>query len=275
MPDAVTPLPAATLVLVRDRPSGGIETLLLQRHAGSKFAPGDYVFAGGKVAPEDRPNDVEEFCCGLTAAQAAACLGAVPITDALAYWVGAIREAFEEVGILLAYTPDDELIQFSGDNRERFASYRAACQTSDEAFFTMLRAERLTLATDRLVYFAHWITPEQSPIRFDTRFFATVAPSGQEAMEDGREIVDVRWLTPADALETQRRREISLRLPTIKNLEILGAGASGGNADAAALVASLRGREVVTMCPRLLTLDGKTVAVLPGDPRYFLRLPSG
>src|SRR4029453_8715350 len=98
----------------------------------------------------------------------------------------------------------------------------------NRAFFDMLRAERLTLATDRLSYFAHWITPEENPIRFDTRFFAAVPPPGQEPVADGHEIVDVRWLTADETLEAIRRKEISLRTPTIKNLEIVGTAASAG-----------------------------------------------
>jgi hypothetical protein len=138
----------------------------------------------------------------------------------------------------------------------------------------MLQAEGLTLATDRLTYFAHWITPEESPIRFDTRFFAAVAPPSHEAMADGREIVALRWLTPAEATEALRRREISMRSPTIKNLEIIGATGSAGGADgtaatAAEVVASLRARAVPTIRPRILTVEGKPLAVLPGDPRWY------
>ncbi len=268
MTDPVTPSPAATLVLLRDRAPGSVEVLLLQRHAKSKFAAGDHVFAGGKVEAEDIPADVDRHCHGLTAQEAASRLGnGLTGREALAYWVGAIREAFEEVGILLAYSPDGEFVRFTPENRARFAAYRAACQTSNQAFFPMLRAEHLTLATDRLTYFAHWITPEENPIRFDTRFFAAVAPPGQDATVDGQEIVASRWLTTAEALEALRRREISLRAPTIKNLEIIGAGKTG--ATALEVVASLTGRPVPTIRPRILAVEGRRIAVLPGDPRWY------
>src|SRR5512134_1736507 len=222
MTTPVTPSPAATLVLLRDRPDGHVETLLLQRHGQSKFAGGDYVFAGGKVERDDMPADAERFCHGLTAAEASGRLGGgLSPREALAFWVGAIREAFEEVGLLLAYEAPGAFVRVSDDRHDRYAAYRRACHEANAAFFEMLRAESLTLATDRLAYFAHWITPEENPIRFDTRFFAAVAPSAQEAAADGKEIVDVRWLTPAEALEAQRRKELSLRLPTMKNLELL------------------------------------------------------
>ena len=131
------------------------------------------------------------------------------------------------------------LVRFTPDNRERFEAYRAACQSANPAFFTMLRAEDLTLATDRLTYFAHWITPEEQPLRFDTRFFAAVAPP-QDPVVDGHEIVALRWLTPPEAMDAFRRKDITLRLPTIKNLELVQSG--GTRSDE--ILGSLRGREV-------------------------------
>jgi 8-oxo-dGTP pyrophosphatase MutT (NUDIX family) len=273
MTEPATPAPAATLVLLRDAADGAVETLLIQRHRRSKFAAGDYVFPGGKVEPDDVPDDAEQFCRGLDADQASARLGGgLTPRQALGYWIGAIREAFEEVGILLSYGADGEFVRFDPDNQERFAAHRAACQVSNRAFFVMLRAEGLTLATDRLSYFAHWITPEESPIRFDTRFFAAVAPPGQDAVADGYEIVGARWLTPAEALEAWRRQDISLRFPTIKNLEILrAASAPPGKRSVSAveIVAGLRERTVAAIRPRIVQVDGQPVAVLPDDPRWY------
>ena len=259
------PSPAATLVLLRDRAAGPAEILMIQRHSKSKFAAGDYVFAGGKVEADDIPGDVERFVRGLSPEQASARLGGdlAPL-KALAYWVGAIREAFEEVGMLLAYDREGRLVRFTPDNRGRFEAYRAACQSENPAFFSMLRAEDLTLATDRLTYFAHWITPEEQPLRFDTRFFAAVAPP-QDPVVDGHEIVALRWLTPPEAMDAFRRKDITLRLPTIKNLELVQSG--GTRSDE--ILGSLRGREVPTIRPRVLQVDGKPVPVLPGDPRWY------
>ena len=264
----VTPVPAASLVLLRDRAPGEVEILLIQRHTKSRFAGGDWVFAGGKVDAPDVPADVARLCVGVTPAEAAAVLGGgLSGFDALTYWVGAIREAFEEVGILLAYGADGGLVRLDAAVSERFAAHREACQASNLAFFAMLAAEGLTLATDRLAHFAHWITPEENPMRFDTRFFAAVVPPAQDARADGREITGERWLTAAEALEAARRKEISLRTPTMKNLELVGRVAEGR--DAAAAVAALRGREVPVIRPRVLTVDGKPLPVLPGDPRWY------
>jgi 8-oxo-dGTP pyrophosphatase MutT (NUDIX family) len=265
MSSPVTPSPAATLVLLRDRPGEGVETLLIQRHSRSRFAAGDHVFAGGKIETDDMPADADRFCVGLRPADAAARLGGgLGPREALGYWVGAIREAFEEVGLLLAYAAPGRLVRFDADNRGRFTAHRTACQRSNRAFFEMLRAESLALATDRLAYFAHWITPEENPIRFDTRFFAAEAPAGQVEAADGREIVGTRWLTPDEAFQALARKEISLRTPTQKNLQLLAGGGS-----AAELVARLGERTVSTIRPRVLTVDGKPVPVLPGDPRWY------
>ena len=265
MTPPATPAPAATLVLLRDRPAGPAEILMIQRHGKSKFAAGDYVFAGGKVEADDIPDDVERFVRGLTPEQASARLGGdLSPRQALGYWVGAIREAFEEVGLLLAHDRDGKPVRFTADNRERFEAYRRACQSANPAFFGMLREEGLTLATDRLTYFAHWITPEEQPLRFDTRFFAAMAPA-QEPVVDGHEIVALRWMTPAEALAAFAQKEITLRLPTIKNLELLQSGGSR----ASDILEVLRGRSVPTIRPRVLQVDGKPMPVLPGDPRWY------
>jgi 8-oxo-dGTP pyrophosphatase MutT (NUDIX family) len=266
MATPVTPSPAATLVLLRDRPPSVVETLLLQRHAKSKFAAGDYVFAGGKIEADDMPPDGERFCRGLTPEQASARLGGgLAPRVALSYWVGAIREAFEEVGVLLAYESDGRLLRITPSSRERYEAYREACQKANPAFFDMLRAEGLILATDLVAYFAHWITPEEQPVRFDTRFFVGLMPPEQEPVVDGHEIVDLKWLTPADAIAASKRKEIGLRTPTIKNLELLAAG----GAPAARVIESLGKRDVPTIRPRVLQVDGKPVPVLPGDPRWY------
>src|SRR5499426_169168 len=264
MTHPATPSPPATLVLLRDRPTGVLETLLIPRHSKSKFAAGDYVFAGGKIEADDVPPDAERFCAGLTAAAAAARLGGLEPRAALGYWIGAIREAFEEVGMLLAYDVSGNPVRIVAPHHARFADYRAACQASNAAFFDMLRAERLRLATDLVAYFAHWITPEEQPIRFDTRFFVALMPPQQEPVVDGHEIVDLKWLTPAEAIAASKRKEIGLRTPTIKNLELVAAG----GAPAAEVIAALSVRQVSTIRPRVLQVDGKPVPVLPGDPRW-------
>lgn len=261
-PSPAVPVPAATVVLLRDRPGGGLETLLIQRHRASRFAAGDFVFPGGRVEAGDVPAGAADWCAGLDEATAARVLGLDGAPGAaLGHWIGAIREAFEEVGILFAYGPDGGP---PGLGAARLDRWRRACQASSGAFWEMLRAEGLRLATDRLVYFAHWITPEEQPLRFDTRFFAAEIPPGQEASADEREIVAVQWLAPGEALDAHARGEIPLRLPTVKNLMLFDGAASVAQA-----LGRLAGREIRPIRPRLVTEGGRPRALLPGDPGWY------
>jgi 8-oxo-dGTP pyrophosphatase MutT (NUDIX family) len=261
-PAPATPSPAATLVLLRDRPGGGVEVLLMRRHLKSKFAAGDFVYPGGKIEPDDNPEDAASWCVGLEVKTAARRLDleAAPRT-ALGYWIGAIRETFEEAGLLLAVDAAGRDVAVQAP---RFAEYRRACHADNRAFWTMIRTEGLRLATDRLVYFAHWITPEEQPLRFDTRFFAAPAPAGQEATGDDYEMTDLKWLTPAEAVEAQRRGEISLRNPTVRNLMLF----DGARTTAEALD-GVRHREVRTIRPRIIMDGDQRKVLMPGDPGYF------
>ncbi len=257
-PRPATPAHAATLVLLRDRPAGGFDVLLIQRHRASKFAAGDFVFPGGKIEADDAPADAAAWCAGLGQKDASHVLGLEHAPEtALAHWIGAIRETFEEAGILLARGA-------LGPDPARLEAYRRACHSDKQAFWTMLRTERLTLATDRLVYFAHWITPEESPLRFDTRFFAAEMPEGQEASVDGNEVIAIRWLRPREAIDAATRGEISLRNPTVRNLMLFE-----GAASAAEALGRLVGRSVPTIRPRVLEEGGTRRVLMPGDPGYY------
>ena len=261
-PAPAVPTPAATLVLLRDRPAGGVECLLMRRHLKSKFAAGDFVFPGGKIDAGDNPEDAARWCRGLDVKAAAARLGLedAPRT-ALGYWIGAIRETFEEAGLLLAVDANERGVDVTPP---RFAEYRKACHRDTPAFWAMVRGENLRLATDRLVYFAHWITPEEQPLRFDTRFFAAPAPAGQQATGDDYEMTDLKWLTSAEAVEAHRRGEISLRNPTVKNLLLFD-----GAPSTIAALDRLRDRPVPTIRPRIVMNGPERTVLMPGDPGYF------
>ena len=263
----VVPAAAATLVLLRDRAAGGFEVLLMQRHHKSKFAAGDFVFPGGKLEVDDNPDDAVRWCRGMDLAGAARTLGLENApAAALAYWVGAIRETFEEAGVLLATTADGGPVRLPAAT---VAGYRRAIQADNRAFWAMVKTEKLLLATDRLVYFAHWITPEDMPLRFDTRFFAAPMPDGQEAIGDDHEMISLRWLSPREALESQQRGEISLRNPTVRNLMLLD-----GAASVADVLERLRGRTVTTIRPRVIVDEhGQRRVLNPGDPGYDAAAP--
>jgi len=252
---------AATVALMRDRPGTEPEVLLVQRQGKDAFAGGAFVFPGGILETRDCSPEAFALCAGLRPEDAANILRTADSSErALGYFVAAIRETFEEVGLLLAYGPDGGPARV---DPARLGDHRRACQAENRAFWDMVRAERLTLATDRLVHFAHWITPETQPLRFDTRFFATPAPAGQDAVADAHEITEVRWLAPREALEANRRGELPLRVPTIKNLGLLD-----GTASAAEALRRLEGRAVPTIMPRVIVEGGTRRVLLPGEPGY-------
>jgi len=267
-PPTVIPVPAATLVLLRDRRADGFERgasgfdiLLMQRHAKSKFAAGDFVFPGGKLTREDNPPDAIRWCTGLDAAIAAKTLALDDTDLAVAHWIGVIRETFEEVGVLLATSADGGPARVSAGT---LSACRRACQADNRAFWELVKEEDLRLATDRLVYFAHWITPEGNPLRFDTRFFAAPMPFDQAPTGDDKEVTDLRWLGPAEALDAHQRGEISLRNPTVRNLMLFTEAASAADA-----LSRLRGRTVTTIAPRVIVgPDGARRVLMPGDPAY-------
>jgi 8-oxo-dGTP pyrophosphatase MutT (NUDIX family) len=198
---AAKPRDAATLILLRDsdRPGGGIEALLLQRHARSAFLPGAHVFPGGVVEEADFAPEMGALCRELSFDQAHRIIRDIsPPQKSLGFFVAAIREAFEESGILLGY--------------------RGEVHANPSLFASGLSGEGLKLATDRLFYFAHWITPEVLPIRFDARFFVAAAPAGQEASADEKETVEARWISPQDALAEHQMGRLKLVPPTFHSL---------------------------------------------------------
>src|SRR5262245_55479552 len=258
-PAPAVPSPAATLVLLRDRAGGGVETLLIQRHHKSRFAAGDFVFPGGRVERDDHPTDAAAWCVGLDEATAARRLGGGEGHAALAYWIGAIREAFEEVGALMAYDSDGGLVR----DPARFSAERRSCQQDHRTFWEFLRAEGLRLATDRLTYFAHWITPEEDPLRFDTRFFAAVMPAAQTPVPDEHEIVAVRWLAPAGASSARGRRGTGARRRALQLLVLFAGAPSAAAASDGAVGGASAARRA-----RLVLEAGQRGAILPGEPGY-------
>ena len=178
------PRDAATLILLRQAapPAAGIEVLMLRRHASSAFMPGAYVFPGGVVEESDYAPEMERLCRGLTSAQARTTIpDANPPQKALGFFVAAIREAFEEAGILMACGASSCPLAMSQELGPRLARHRLPVHRNPRLFASMLEEEGLKIAAGSLSYFAHWITPEASPIRFDARFFVAAAPVDQEA----------------------------------------------------------------------------------------------
>ena len=254
----VTPLPAATIALVRDAP-GGIEVLLLQRSFRSGFMPGVYVFPGGGLDPGDESDEAHERAAGPADPEASRMLGIE--RGGLSYFIAAIRESFEEAGILLAYGNGGGIVDLYGEGAERYRGHRQALDQGHRGLGEIARAENLRLATDQLVYFSHWITPVGAPRRYDTRFFFAVAPQYQEAEHDNREAIAHVWLRPAEALDRYRREEIKLSTPTIKTLELFAEFTAVDS-----LTAALRAQPAIPALLPRISKDGRNL--LPGDPGY-------
>lgn len=256
------PREAASVILVRDA-SDGVEVLLLQRHPNSRFSPGAFAFPGGRVEAADAAPGVESRCRGLGRAEAARQLPDVePPERAIGFWVAALREAFEEAGILLAYGPDECPVDAS--TLEQARAHRARCREDSARFGPLLTALGLALATDQVAYWAHWITPEERPIRYDTRFFVGTAGRDQTPQPDGLEMVGARWTGPEEALARHRARDLVLPLPTQRILATLSE-----HRDVDAVLAAARGREIRPVRPRIVRDAGGERILLPNDPGWF------
>lgn len=265
---------AATVMLVRDG-ADGVEVFMLRRNPNSAFVGGVWVFPGGAVDPADTGDPMlDERCVGRGDAEASRLLGLD--RGGLAFWVAAIRESFEEAGVLLAHTEAGEFVSFTDPEAEaRFAEHRVAVDRGERRLAEVCRDEQLRLAVGELHYFSHWITPVGPPRRFDTRFFVSRAPAEQQPLHDDGETVASLWTRPADALAAHQAGEIDLILPTIKNLAAIAPFATADDLlGAAAAVA-----EVPTMLPVVveapdddspdMAIGGKGVRILlPGDDGY-------
>jgi 8-oxo-dGTP pyrophosphatase MutT (NUDIX family) len=268
---AVTLRDAATVMLIRDarddegRPA--VEVCMLRRNLASEFVAGAYVFPGGSVDPADRGDAAGELCRGRSDIEASELLGID--SGGLAFWVAALRECFEEAGVLLAAPLDAAagtgMLDTSDPvERARFEAHRLEINEGRTGLLDVCRSEGLLLAADTVHYVSHWITPELAPKRFDTRFFVTVAPTGQVAHHDDGETIATIWVRPADALARFEAGEIELLPPTIDNLEKL---AVHGSTEAVMSWA----RDVVdvpTILPIVLIEDGRLLVLRPGDDGY-------
>lgn len=259
--DPVPALPAATVTIVRNAAGGGIDVLMMRRNLKSGFVPGMYVFPGGGLDEADHDFCGNGLCPCLEDAAASAMLGVA--AGGLAYWAAAIREAFEEAGLLLARDREGRPLSLADrSTAERFDSHRRNLNAGSIGFNAMVQGEGLQLAADHLTYFAHWITPVTAPRRYDTRFFMAEVPEGQEPMHDDGETIAATWIRPAEALALHKRGEFEMRTPTVRTLETF-ADCTSVDSLRRSLV-SIQGN-VRALLPRI-GKDGRRY--LPGEPGY-------
>jgi 8-oxo-dGTP pyrophosphatase MutT (NUDIX family) len=241
---------AATVLLLRDV-AGALEVFMVVRHHEIDFAAGAMVFPGGKVDESDRPPHVGDVVSG-----------ASDLTDEdVAVRIAAIREAFEESGVLLARRSGATDVVSAAEALELGSRYRVALASGEISLSEVARREGLVLSCELLVPFAHWITPVGMPKRFDTHFFLAVAPNEQLAMHDGSESVDSTWTAPNAALTESDAGRLTIIFPTRMNLQKLARSRTVADA----LETAGRSR-VVTVMPEVDLESG--VLRIPADAGY-------
>lgn len=209
------PLLASTIVLVRDQ-STGYEVFMIERPAKGAF-PKLHVFPGGKIDPSD--SELKQYCPLLSDIRASQILSVKD--QGLCFWVCAIRECFEECGVLFARQNNKMLTVRNEFERKRLRKWAQNVSTSSDAFQLLLKEHELALATDEVHYFSHWITPEIAPARFNTRFFLAKLPPKQYTDVQSTEIASSCWIRPEEALDKFRAKEWRMILPTLTTLRMI------------------------------------------------------
>jgi 8-oxo-dGTP pyrophosphatase MutT (NUDIX family) len=245
--------PASTILLLRAGQSA-IEVFMMVRHYQIEFASGALVFPGGSVDPGDRDIVEDSALCkigdGLDAA-------------ALQFRVAAIRETFEESGILLALPRGSQDLIAASRAAAVADAHRGALCEGKTSFREILTMNELIPAVDRLAHYAHWITPEGQPKRFDTHFFLAKAPPEQVGAHDGRESTDSIWVSPQEALDGGKSGRFILPFPTTRNLIKLGKQPS-----VEAALEDARASRVVTVMPVVTKEGDKRRLKIPAEAGY-------
>jgi 8-oxo-dGTP pyrophosphatase MutT (NUDIX family) len=251
------PRNAATVMVLRSCLPDGVEVLMLRRTAAMKFAPGAYVFPGGSVDEADFSAEIGWH--GPSPADFGSWLGcSAELAGALV--CAAVRETFEESGVLLAGTPDGAVAATADPSWE---ADRTALTAGTVTLPGLLASRGLAVRADLLVPWTRWITPEAEPRRFDTWFFAAALPAGQQATGHLAEADKTAWLRPADAISAARAGAISLLPPTATTLNEFAM--CGDLADILG-----RRRTVAPVQPRMVVEDSKAWLLIPDEVAYPL-----
>jgi 8-oxo-dGTP pyrophosphatase MutT (NUDIX family) len=253
MTESVAARPSSTILLLREGATEAIEVFMMVRHHQIEFASGALVFPGGSVDPGDQ--DI------IARPELYADQGQDGAT--LNFRIAAIRETFEESGILLARPRGATGLIAASRAAGIEAAHRAALCAGKVSFAQLLADNDLVLALDLLVPYAHWITPEKQPKRFDTWFFLAAAPPEQVGMHDGKESTDSIWLSPREALAGGDSGRFTLPFPTTRNLIKLGKQPT-----VAAALQDARGRPVVTVMPVVTRHGDKRRLRIPAEAGY-------
>jgi 8-oxo-dGTP pyrophosphatase MutT (NUDIX family) len=248
--------PASTVALLRDG-IGGLDVFLVRRHHDMAFMGGAYVFPGGRVEASDRRPQWLAFADDV--AVAAAAMPDVDLATAIGFHVAAVRETFEEAGVLLARYPGGVTLA-PGDGAD-LPAQRRALNAGTTDLLELFQEHRWRLEVTALAYVAHWVTPEIETHRFDTRFFLAALPTGQVPVHDATETTDGMWTRPADAIARCRGGTIVLPPPTWTTLRWLEA-----LPDVASALAWAREKRVPRIEPGFVRRGDARIVTLPGDP---------
>ena len=251
-----TPRPAATVMVIRDS-EAGLEVFMVRRHHEIDFASGALVFPGGKNDPQDEDPRLLDLCDGVR-------------DDLRVYRTAAVREAFEECGVLLARKNGQKAL-VSGPDMLDLDPWRNRLHKGESTLHDFLTTENLRLACDLLIRFAHWVTPTMVPRRFDTQFFLVPAPVDQLLVHDGHESVDSLWIRPQDAIRGADDGTYTIIFPTVCNLQKLGLSSTVAEAIDAA-----KGAAIVEVLPISQKVDDGYFMMIPeaaGYPHSRVKLP--
>lgn len=254
-----TPLPAATVIILREQ-ERGFELYLLRRHAGSGFMAGTYVFPGGMVDTGDRRVDFWQDHVDLEKTEITTRLGgAIDTQGVLAYGIAAVRETFEEAGVLLA-----DRKALATEAFIRIQTLRVSGRLPEDWLFNEVTGGGWTISLSALRRWAHWITPERMKRRFDTRFFASLMPDDQQCRPDHLETTHGLWSTPEKALAGNLAGKIPLSPPTLMTLhEMLQYRSIEG-----IWTESCNRSWGSALMPRLVKTESATLILRPDDPDY-------
>ncbi len=260
-PESIPVREAATVLIVDERPD--VHVLMLKRNARSIFVGDMWVFPGGAVDPADRHPEIEDLVEGWSDASASDRI-AQP-SGGLGFWVAALRETFEEAGLLLAGQPGLADVVPLEPGNERFDRHRDGLNAGELEFASILRSEGLTMRATEMHYVSQWVTPLGPPRRYDTRFFVTERPQTQVPLHDDDEAVHHEWVRAADAIEANESGEMVMMTPTVAMLKRLATFGSVDEAMASASAASPADDEAVRI---RFDDDGPHRIAFPADDDY-------
>lgn len=260
---------AATVILVRDRNDASCEIFFMRRHLKQAFMGGAFVFPGGRLDGGDCHPALRNHITGTGLENLSRRLQepALPESIARGLHLTAIREMFEEAGVLLAADSSGKIMNFRDVERAgRFAAYRNALHREEITLLDLAVRENLRFLPGLLAPYAHWITPEIESKRFDTRFFMARLPVGQKPIHDGDELTASAWMSPAQALADHEEGRIVLMPPTLKTVEELQAFRT-----AKELLQAVSRRTILPILPQAFKAeDGGFGIKLPFDPEYSI-----